>query len=209
MIRVVRGKGRESDRPAAILWSAILLGIAGLAGAALLAAGRWAILWLAIPALAILLVTLALSARIGARQAAVEIIGVIGLALAAPAAYAAATGSLDFTGWVTWGLSALHNVISVLYVRLRIDIKHDRASDTQAWSVAVAHVASLAVVLGVALAGWMPWLVAAPIGVLLGRALYVAWRKPPLENVKRFGFTEMGLALGFAAIVIAAFFLAR
>ena len=48
-----------------------------------------------------------------------------------------------------------------------------------------------------------------PVALLLARALYVTWRKPPLNNVKRFGFAEMGLALAFAVMVIAAFWLNR
>jgi hypothetical protein len=136
------------------------------------------------------------------------LLGVIGLALAAPAGYVAATGALDVTAWLVWGISALHSVITVLYVRLRIDERHSRASRAQALWVVAAHVLSLGAVVGAALVGWLPSLVALPVAILLIRALYVAWRKPALGDVKRFGFAETGLALGFALIVIVAFLLA-
>jgi hypothetical protein len=44
---------------------------------------------------------------------------------------------------------------------------------------------------------------------LVLRALYAARRSPALEDMKRFGFTEMGLALAFALVVVLAFGLAR
>jgi len=208
-IRIQRGKGRRADGPAALFWSAILLVIGGLAGIGLLAIGRWPVLWLALPAVGILIITLAITAWKGPRLLSTELIGVIGLALAAPAAYVAATGQLDLTAWLTWGVSAAHSVISVLYVRLRIDERHERATYSQAMTVVAAHVFSLAAAVGLSLAGVLPPLLAIPVGLLLIRALYAAWRKPPLNDVKRFGFTEMGLALGFAALVIAAFLLGQ
>ncbi len=208
-IRVRRGKGRQTDGPAALFWSILLLVIGGLAGVGLLAAGRWPVLWLALPAVGILLITLAITAWKGPRQLSTELIGVTGLALAAPAAYVAATGQLDLTAWLTWGVSTAHSVISVLYVRLRIDERHDRATYNQALTVVASHALSLAAAIGLALFGILPPLLAIPVGLLLIRALYAAWRKPPLNDVKRFGFTEMGLALGFAAMVIAAFVLSR
>lgn len=208
-VRVRRGKGRRANGPAALFWSIILLVIGGLAGIGLLAMGRLQVLWLGLPAVGILIITLAITTWKGPRQLSTELIGVIGLALAAPAAYVAATGQLDLTAWLTWGVSAAHSVISVLYVRLRIDERHDRATYRQAMAVVAAHAFSLAAAVGLALGGVLPPLLAIPVGLLLIRALYAAWRKPPLNDVKRFGFTEMGLALGFAALVIAAFVLGR
>ena len=190
-LRIRRGKARRADAPAAIFWSLLLSGVAALAGVGLLLSGRQAILWL------------------GPRRLSVELIGVVGLALAAPAAYVAATGTLDTTAWLVWGISALHSVISVLYVRLRVDATHRRLSPAGARMVVLAHLLSLGLVLGTAAGGWLPWLVALPIALLLARAVYAAWRRPPLDNVKRFGFTEIGYSLAFAAIVIIAFLIAQ
>ena len=208
-IRTRRGKARRSDEAPARAWSLLLIAVAAGAGGGLLALGRWAILWLAIPAVASLAIILVMGAALGPRQLLTELVGVVGLALAAPAGYVAAVGTLDADAWLVWGVSAVHNVISVLYVRLRIDQKHERESRPQAVAVVAAHAVSLGILIGGALAGWLPALVAIPVAALLGRALYAAWRKPPLSNVKRFGFTEMGLALVFALVVVLAFLLAR
>jgi hypothetical protein len=116
---------------------------------------------------------------------------------------------LDFLAGLVWVISALHSVISILYVRLRVDHRHERASTLQAAVVVVGHVLSLIAVVAGALVGWVPWLVGVPLALLTLRAAVVTWRQPPLENVVRFGFTEMGLALIFAAIVVAAFVSAR
>jgi hypothetical protein len=157
----------------------------------------------------VLAFTLAMTVWLGPRHLATELIGVAGLALAAPAALIAGTGEVAALAWIVWGLCAAHNVISVLYVRLRIDQRHGRASATQGVVVVAAHVGSLILTVVGAAVGRLPLLVALPIAALLGRAFVVAWRNPPLENVKHFGFTEMGLALLFAALVVAAFLIAR
>lgn len=204
-LRIERGRGPRTQRPAARFWSLALLAVAGLSGAGLLALGRWPVLWLALPAVGILLLTVALTLLRGPRQLLTELIGVAGLALAAPAAAVAVTGTLETLAWLVWGITALHNVISVLYVRLRIDEKHGRATRTEAAWVVIAHVLSLAIIVATALMGWVPLLVALPVAGLLIRALVVAQRRPPVEDVKRFGFVEVGAGLTFAALVIVAF----
>src|SRR5574341_341782 len=201
-LRIRRGTGRAEDSRPAAVWSAILLGIAALAGIGLLALGRLALLWLALAALGVLIATLIVQAVFRPRQLWIEIIGVIGLALAAPAAHIAAANRLDGSAWLAYAISALHNIISVLYVRLRIDLRHGRASSGEAWGVTAAHLLALAGVIGAALLGYLPLLVIAPVAGLTIRALYVAWRRPGLEHVRRFGFVEMGLALAFALIVV-------
>ncbi len=207
-LRIWRGRGRRSDLSTAQFWTLALLTVAALAGAGLLALGRWPVLWLAAPAAGVLGLTLVLTIWRGPRQLSTELIGVVGLALAAPAAYLSVAGRFDTTAWLVWAITAGHNAISVLYVRLRIDERHGRATGRQAAWVVAAHAVSLLAVTGAALVGWLPWLVALPVGLLLVRALVVARRRPPITDVKRFGFTEMGLGLAFAAIVVVAFLLA-
>lgn len=206
-VRIARGRGRRTDLPAARFWSLLLGSLAALAGGGLLMLGRWPALWLALPAVGVLVLTLALTAALGPRTLIVELIGVIGLALAAPTAYVGVTGYLDTTAWLAWGLSALHSVISVLYVRLRIDERHGRASAGETWAVIAAHALSLLAVIAAVWMRWLPPLVALPVGLLLVRALYVARRRPQLGDVRRFGFTEMGVALAFALLVVLAFLL--
>lgn len=204
-MRIQRGKASKSKRSEALSWSLLLLGIAAVCGAALAVRDRSVVFWLAAPAGLILGITLAMGAWLGPRKLGTELVGVVGLALASPAAYAAAAGGLDSLAMLVWAISALHSVISILYVRLRVDHRHERASRGQAVAVVIGHVIAFAAVIGGAAVGWIPWLVVIPVGLLTVRAVIVAWRQPPLENVVHFGFMEMGLALIFAAVVVAAF----
>jgi hypothetical protein len=205
LLRIRRGRGRRADAPAAWFWLALLGLIAAAAGAGLLALGRWPVLWLAVPAAGVLALTQALTVWKGPRLLAAELIGVAGLALAAPAAHIAGTGVLSGQSWLVWAVSAAHSVTSVLYVRLRIDEQHRRATTRQALWVIAAHTLSLLAVTGAMLLGWLPSLIALPVALLLVRALAVAWRRPAIGDVRRFGFAEIGAALVFAALVIAAF----
>jgi len=208
-VRIWRGKGAKNKQSDATFWSLLLFGIAALCGLVLALRGQAVVFWLAIPAGMILAVTLGMSAWLGPRKMATELVGVVGLALASPAAYGAAVGRLNDLAALAWSISALHSVISILYVRLRVDHRHERASRQQAAVVVIGHVLSLIAVIAGAVVGWIPWLVIVPLTLLTLRAVAVSWRQPALENVIRFGFTEMGLALVFAAIVVAAFASAR
>jgi hypothetical protein len=204
-LRVRRGRARRDDGPAAAFWSLILLGLAGLAGLGLIGLERWPVLWLAIPAAVVLALTLLIAGRLGPRRLSAELVGAVGLALGAPAAYVAASGALNGTAGLLWLLSALHNAISVMYVRYRIDLNHQRATRRGAAAMVAAHGISLTLVLAAWAAGWLPGVTVAALGALLLRAIYVAWRGPEVADVRRFGFAEMGFALAFAALVIVGF----
>ena len=93
-LRVARGRARASDGPAAWFWSGLLMAVAVGAGIALLLTNRGMILWVAVPATVVLTITLALSTWRGPRQLGVEMLGVVGLALSAPAAALGQMGDL-------------------------------------------------------------------------------------------------------------------
>jgi len=205
LLRIQRGRARRAGLPLAGLW-ALGLGLLAIGcGAGLLASGRGALLPLAIPALITLAASLAISALAGPRGLALEIVGSLGLALAAPGALAAMTGTLDGLALVAWSISAAHSLVSILYVRWRIAARHDRASQRMRAVVVMSHVVVFAGGVAGGLAGTLPWSLALPFGLLLARAVWVAWRTPPLTDVRRFGFGEMGLALAFAALVVLAY----
>jgi hypothetical protein len=203
--RVESRKARASDSPTARFWALLLAVILMGSGTVLLALDRWSVLWLAIPAVLILVITSSLTLRQGTRKLLIEIIGSVGLALTAPAGYVASSGMLDKTTWVVWGIAATYSALSVLYVRLRVDDRHGRATQELFWVVIVAHGTALLLALVVGAAGHLPYWVALPFALLFIRALYVSWRKPPIRNIKRFGFAEMGVALVFAAVIIIIF----
>lgn len=205
LIRIQRGKGRKADAAPARAWAVVLAVISAAAGTGLLLMGRWMLLWLALPAVITLGLTLVLSATFGQRQLLIELLGVTGLALGAPAAYISSAGELDSFAWLVWIISAVHNLISVLYVRLRIDTHHRRSSGALAWWVVGSHFVTAAASVTASAAGLLPWLISVPLVLLLIRSVVTAVRKPAIADVRRFGFAEMGFALLFAAVIITAY----
>lgn len=207
LVRVWRGRARRSSVPLAAGWTAGLSVLVVLCGVALLLLGRNALLPLAIPGGIALLLSLAIAALAGPRGLGLEVIGALGLALTAPGAYGALSGTLDGVALAAWIISAAHSLMGVLHVRLRVATRREQVTRGMRWSVVVSHLVAF---VGVALAGFgetIPLLLALPFGLLMARAMWVAWQVPPLENVRRFGFTEMGLSLLFAGMVVAAYLL--
>lgn len=205
LLRVWRGRARREVAGLDVLWTVMLSLLIAACGLALIAMGRGALLIVAIPAGVALLVSLSIAALHKPRGLALEIVGALGLALASPGAYVAVTGALDGGALAAWSLSAAHSLISVLYVRLRVATRRDRVSRGTRASVALSHLLAFVGVLVAGTLGALPWLAILPFGLLLARALWVAWRVPPLDDVRRFGFTEMGLALVFVVLVVLAY----
>jgi hypothetical protein len=209
LVRVWRGRARRSGAGLALQWTFILTAVAAACGLGLLALGRDRLLILAIPAGIIFAVSLLIATLYGPRGLALELVGVLGLAFSAPGAYGAISGVLDAVSLAAWSISAAHSVVSILYVRLRVASRRDRVSNSARMLVAVAHLLAFVGVGIAGVLGGLPWLTALPFGLLLARALWAAWRNPPLGDVRRFGFTEMGLSLAFAALVVLAYLVLR
>ncbi len=206
-LRMRRGRASRADEPLAAAWTAGLGLAAALCLAGLLALGRSALLWLLAPALAVLLVYLAAtrSGRAGMRTAWMEMSGAVALALMAPAALVAASGRLSALAWALWGLMGLHNALGVLYVRLRLADSHQRAVNRAA--VAWGHAAGLAAVAVAAGLGWVPPATALPLVGLLGRAVWAARRPRPVDDVRRFGFSELAVEVLSGAWIAASFWI--
>lgn len=198
-LRVRRGKARRADGPLALTWMVLLGGTAVLCNLILLFMGRTALLWLVLPLIVIfvLYVTAARYGRSGIRSLGMEMSGAAALAMTAPAAHIAATGSLSNTAAILWVLLAVQNVVGALYVRQRIADTHGRA--TRRSGLVVAHLFGVLLVLALGFFTPISWetavLMTIPfIGVLL-RALWAAARVHPVDNVKRFGFLETGVEI--------------
>jgi len=201
-LRVRQGKGRRSDGPLAAGWTIGLglLGVLSLAG--LLALGHDELLLLGAPLALVMAAYLfiALQRRAQLRSLGMEIAGAVALAVTAPAAYAAGTGELDQIAWMLWLLAGLMDGLGVLYVRRRIADTHQRDGDRL--GQLILHVAGLVVVLLLAWRGLAPWLAVLPFVGLLARSAWAARAARPVPNMKRFGFTEVGVEL------VSAFFVA-
>ncbi len=206
-LRIRQGRGRQADRALALGWAAgfSLASLACLLGLFLL--GRTALLGLAVPFAAILVAYLlaARSGRAAMRSLSMELAGAVGLALTAPAAYIAATGELTPVAAALWALMALQNAMGVLYVRQRLaDSKQRDANRRQTlWG----HVAAFAAVVAIGVLGWTPLLAAVPFAGFLVRALWAVRQPRPVPNIKRFGFTEVGVELLGGALIAASYLL--
>jgi hypothetical protein len=206
-MRSGRGRASRADELLAAGWTVGLGMAAALCLAGLLALGRGALLWLLLPALAVLLVYLAATrrGRAGMRTAWMELSGAVALALMAPAATIAAGGRLSALAWALWGLMGLCNALSVLYVRLRLADSHRRPANRA--GVAWAHAAGLAAVAVAAGLGWVPPATALPLVGLLGRAVWAARRPRPVGDVRRFGLVELAVQALSGAWIAASYWL--
>jgi hypothetical protein len=192
-LRIRQGRASRTDEPLAAGWALGLMSVAGLCLVGLLALGRIALLWLVIPFALVLSLYLvaARSGRAGMRALWTELIGAVGLALMGPAATIAVTGRLNGPGWALWGLMGIQNALGVLYVRLRLADTHKRSANRS--MVFWGHVAGLAVVVIAGLLAWVPLSAALPFAGVLLRAVWAARQPRPISDVRRFGFTEVGI----------------
>ena len=199
--RIRSGRGRRADEPLALGWALGFSAVALLCLLGLLALGRNALVLLT-PAFLVVLVMYLLAARSGRaamRALSMELTGAVGLALMAPAAYVAVTGVLDSTAWILWGLLALQNATGVLYVRVRLADTHRRPAERTL--LMAGHAAALLLVAAGALAGFYHWAAVVPFVGFLARAIWTFRAQRPVPNVKRFGFTEIGVELLGGALI--------
>ena len=206
-VRARRGNGRLRDIPILKQIITILTSIAILSFAGLMAFGLINLLLLTLP-VALFFIVYLLSARqkqSDTRVLGMEVAGSAALALVAPAAMIAATGTLSADAWMIGGLMAAQNVLGVLYVRQRVDDTHGRAGNRQL--MLAMHTAVFIFTLIAAALHWMPLLAALPSLIFLLRALW-AYRAPhPIVHIKKFGFSEVGVEIIGGLIVIVAYLL--
>lgn len=206
-LRVRRKKARAADGPIALAWIGFfsLIGLLCLAGLLVLERGMLA--WLTGPFLLIfaLYMMAARYGRAGLRSLWMELAGAAALSMMAPAAAIAATGEVANWMWLLWGVMATQNVLGALYVRLRIYDTHNQPINR--WPIGAAHLAGFLLILGLGLGDWLPWLTAVPFAGFLLRAVWAVAALRPVANVKRFGFTELGVEIISGLWLIAAYWL--
>lgn len=203
--RIRRGRGRKADQSLALGWTLGFVAVAGLCLLGLLALGRTALAVLILPFAGVLVMYLlaARSGRDAMRALSMELAGAVGLALMAPAAYIAATGAVDATAWKLWVLLALQNALGVLYVRVRLADTHQRPATRRL--LLGGHMAALLIVAAGAALAWWSWLAVLPFAGFLLRSGWVYAAPRPVPNVKRFGFTEVGVEIIGGLLIVAAF----
>lgn len=206
-LRIRGGRANPAHEPIAAGWTSGLALIAGLCLAGLLALGRGALLWLTTPFAILLLFYLAAArgGRAGVRALWAELIGAVGLALMAPAAVIAVTSQAHDLAWALWGLMAAQNALGVLYVRLRLADTHGRAAERP--MVLGGHMTGLVAVVAAGLLGWVPLWAAIPFVGVLMRAIWAVRAPRPVSDVRRFGFTEVGVEVLSGAWIVASYWL--
>lgn len=203
-LRARQGRGRRRDAPLALRLMLLLGAIVLLCGLGLLLLGRFVMVWLLLPFAGLMLAYVqAARGQQSTRTLRMELVGAAGLALMAPAAMLAAIGQSYPAVWLVWGLMAAQNVLGVFYVRQRIADTHERPFNRQPllWS----HLVGLAVVSGTAVTGLIPWLAVVPFVGFLLRAVWAAQQPRPIDNIKKFGFQEVGVELLSGTLIVAGY----
>jgi len=132
LVKALSGRRSRDDVEPALIWLFIYGLLAVVPLIALVAAGRAALFWLALPALPPLAWQLWLVTRRAERHMTVELAGSGALALAAPAAYYAATGRLDSTALAVWLLCWCQSAAAIVYVYLRLEQRRMTAVPSRA-----------------------------------------------------------------------------
>jgi hypothetical protein len=203
-LRIRQGKGRRSDEGLALGWTVGLGLVALLSLVALLALGHLRLLWLLPPVVVMLALYLALARghRAQVRNLWLELAGAGVLAAMAPAAYVTATGGLDAIAWSLWLVMGLQNGLGVLYVRQRLADTKPKHEPLPRLMLG-GHLLGLLLVAALVATAFLPPLVLLPFAALALRAAYYARRPQPLEDIRRFGFREVGVEL-ISALWVAA-----
>ncbi len=207
--RARRGRARRTDGTLALGWLALLCLIGLLSLIGLLWAGRWMLLWMLIPITAVFSIYLfaAKQGQGAIRTLWMELAGAVALAGMAPAALIAAEEQLSTTAWVLWLVMGIQNVVGVIYVRLRIADTHKRPYPRR--SVILIHAGAVGLIVLLSLFQLAPIWLFVPFGAMLIRAIWAVANVHPIESIKQFGFTEIGveIASGIWIVIVWQLFL--
>jgi hypothetical protein len=207
---------RAQTREERVTVTIAIAGLAVVAAAALgslLWAGRNRGLWPIGAAAGAAFAAQALLKRMGRRfRMLSEMVGVLGLSSAAPAAYYVVTGRFGATAWMLWLANLLFAGDQIHYVQLRIHtarLEGFRGKFAHGWIFAVGQFA-MAAVLGLACRrALMPWAALIAFLPILFRGWFYFLQKPGPLVVRRLGWNELVQAVSFCVLFIAAFALAR
>lgn len=191
----------------------MLAGIAGLALAALLWAGRNIDLWPLGAAVAGAFIGQAILKKLGRRTRMLsEMVGTIGLTASAPAAYYVITGEFNSTAWMLWLANILFAGDQIHYVQLRIHtakVEGFRAKLRRGWAFAVGQALMTAIITLACVTRLMPPIASLAFAPLLFRGWFYFVQEPTQLIVRRLGWSELKHATAFCVLLIATFILAR
>jgi hypothetical protein len=191
----------------------LLAGIAAVALAGLLWAGRNADLWPLGAAVAAAFMAQAILKKLGRRTRMLsEMVGTIGLTAAAPGAYYVITGEFNITAWTLWLANILFAGDQIHYVQMRIHtakVQGFRAKLTHGWGFALGQGLMTAIITLACMARLMPPIASLAFAPLLFRGWFYFMQEPTQLVVRRLGWSELKHATAFCVLLIATFILAR
>lgn len=191
----------------------LLAGVAAVALAALLWAGKNADLWPLGAAVAAAFIAQAILKKLGRRTRMLsEMAGTIGLTASAPAAYYVITGEFTATAWMLWLANILFAGDQIHYVQLRIHtakVQGLRAKLAHGWAFALGQALMTAIITVACMARLMPAIASLAFAPLLFRGWYYFIQEPTQLVVRRLGWSELKHATAFCVLLIATFILAR
>jgi hypothetical protein len=128
----------------------------------------------------------------------------------APVAFAATAAAMALAGGRSpavalslWAVMAARSVPSVLYVRERLRL--ERGEQARRALAVAAHVLALAAVGALTVAGWLPWLAASAVALLLARAAWGLSRHRRPATARAVGFGEIAWGVVTVLLVAAGF----
>jgi hypothetical protein len=215
LVLLVKSRKRTGPKPHLWRWAAIYGTVTALSGGWLVIGQElWGLLLLGLLGVAILGVNLWLVARRQEMSAGGELAGIAGLALSAPMAYYAASGTLDRTAAVLGLINALYFGGTVFYIKLKVRQQPRLPAPEQASKRLVKAKACLAyqslvlslIILLVTLrqAPALVPLAFVPATVKIGLGAW-QWQDKRSLNIVRLGVTEVVHAVAFAALVVVTF----
>lgn len=203
-IKVVSGRRARHDLTPAVVWAVVYALLGGVSLLFLLRAGLGFLLWLALPALPVFVWHLWLvSRRAERRQVGVEVVGSGVLALAAPAALAAAQGEFSTQGWLLWLLLWLQSAASIVYAYLRLEQRALKVVPPrrQQWQMARRALLytgfNVVAVIVLAAGGALTWGLLIPYLIQFGEAIWGTIH--PAVGVKP-------TAIGFRQLIVSSLF---
>jgi hypothetical protein len=208
----LRAQTKDERRAVAIVIAGLGI-VAALALGALLWARQNPLLRLIGAAAGAAFVGQALLKKLGRRTRMLsEIVGTIGLAASGPAAYYVITGKFGPTAWMLWMANLIFAGNQIHYVQLRIHtvrIAGLRAKLANGWAFAVGQAVMTIALTLACVTRVMPEFASLAFAPLLFRGWFYFIQKPAPLMVRRLGWSELGQAVVFCVLFIAAFALRR
>lgn len=211
LVKALSGRRSREDARPALVWLVIYGGLALIPAALLIASDRGAVFWLVLPALPALAWQLWLVTRRAERQMTVELAGSGALALAAPAAYLAATGRFDLVALSAWLLCWFQAAAAIVYIYMRLEQRRMSALPTRSlqWAMGqramLYHTFNLAASLALSVAHVLPPLVPLAFAAMLAEVVRGIFRPAVGVKPQILGFSQVAVTVVFVILLVFAY----